>query len=103
MAWDMEDNREILSLDIARIRAWMKVGKDRDAAGLAAISGCELLLGLCGEVVRLIAIVERAKVLALTAEEPQWEAGDYLADMLRGHSVDRFLVAKPGAPTPPVN
>lgn len=78
MAWGMEDNREILTLDIARIRAWMKEGKDRDAAGLAAVSGCEVLLGLCGEVVRLIA-------------------------MLRGHTVDRLLVAKPGAPTAPVN
>jgi len=78
MAWQMEDGRGMLTGNIERIRRWAKNNADREVEALAAIQGCEALFGYSAEVVRMIA-------------------------MLRGHTVDGLLLAKPGAAKPPVN
>lgn len=78
MAWEMEDGRDILNGNVERIRRWAKDHPARDVEARAAIDVCKSLLGCCAEVVRMVS-------------------------MLRGHTIDRFLVTKPGAPKAPVN
>lgn len=78
MAWEVEDAKEVLTDNIAGIEAWTKRNPARDVKALAATTACQEMLDCCAEVVRMIA-------------------------MLRGHTLDKVLVAKPGAATAPVN